>query len=642
MRRLARLGIICLLITCAGVARTQEPASGLALVNELPVSGPQVTLLPTYGLHYRPGSAVVLEGQVASAEAEFSGGIEVREGTGEGAPRYFTHARFRSDAPTRFRIPVRAPAAGADLTLELWKDDPESGQRRVRFKAHLARVLEVVASADERLVWVVGASRWIDRPRWHAARLTGAQLPEQDWMYENADVVVLGQGAFDGAGEGALGALRRWLLRGGRVLIVGAGTLDRARRAGLTPLPAASERLPVDPAAWFREANLQEEDVGYDEGSRMVFARYRLGLGGGVFFFPWASAESMLPVWERALSSPELQPQRLPPNDRRIAPRTFDAFEPGAVASRVRDESALWALVGAAMMLAVLAWLRAERTRYMAAGLALGAIAALAAGLGQAFPPPELIVSRLVRVSVPADGRAFFEEELSFLEGLREPERLALGGPAQGTLRALHASDGELAANYLDLEARETGLHYAFRPVYPPPPPPLFLAQRSVAREAPRDAPRLRLAEANGARAIVLPAGLTAQEVQAAFGRAPRGAVLVRSDGSRSVLSGLWSSAGWTMEAAADDAAAWRPLGEPSSEASRSARGAALRWGQEGAGARLVVFDEGASGAPVLAEIEGLRALDGPRLVFWVLDVDLDRPNASGPGAPRTGAGWTE
>lgn len=96
------------------------------------------------------------------------------------------------------------------------------------------------------------------------------------------------------------------------------------------------------------------------------------------------------------------------------------------------------------------------------------------------------------------------------------------------------------------------------------------------------------------------------------------------------------------MEAAADDAAAWRSLGEPASEAMRSARGAALRWGQEGAGTRLVVFDEGASGTPVLAEIEGLRALDGPRLVFWVLDVDLDRPNASTPGAPRPGAGWTE
>ncbi|MCZ7647215.1 MAG: hypothetical protein M5U26_18490 [Planctomycetota bacterium] len=633
MRRRAALPALalCALACAARAAEDGDEAFEYVLRNELPVSGPRVTLRQTYGRHYRAGAATVLDGYVHVAEPEFAGGIAVREGDGEHAPEYGLRARFRNDTPTRFRFPIRAPVEGAVLRLEVWREDPDGGQRRAVFRGRLLDALRVLGDR-ERLVWLCGTSRWVGRKGWHPVRLRGEQLPEQDWMYENVDLAVLGRGAFEGATEPAMAALRRWVLGGGRLLIVSPDALDAlmgAVGAGLTPLPPDTRELPNSPDWWYAQARLRPSDVALDASSRLVFARYGLGWGGGVFFFPWATTEAMQSRWEDALNAALDSGEAAGRADRRIWRRPFEFFPQGAVAVQTRRSSVLWALVGAAMMAAALAYARAERARYMAAGLALGAIALLSAGLAKLFPAPELVVSRVTFREVSLDGRARREVEFAYLEGLREPERLRVGGPAGGTLNMLHETGAELPRSGWILETDDAArLAYGFKPANLLP--PLFEARRVQAAGGSLDG--LKVSDER----FEFPADFDPDALTAAYGRRPRGIWLALPEGRAEALPGWWRGERFG-EPLRDGAKAVREALPECDEAEAHARWQALRWAmdRDAGRATLIFFDAEGPEPAALVGASLPNAKDGPRFLVWRVEVEL-KPQAAEPKpAPR-------
>lgn len=502
----------------------------VVLRNTLPVEGPTVTLTPRFGLFYHPGAAFVLEGIIRPAGEDFQG-VTVQEGNPERGPRYECRRPFSKDMPSNFLIPLRAPSGGAKLTFHVWKNPPGSEHRRNLFVASLSNELKPV-DRNESIVLQIGRCPGPPPPSWHVATVEPEQMPDEGWMYENIDLVVVASGGLSRCSEAARQALRTWVCGGGRVMIASMDPKARleAVQAGLTPLPAGNQgELKNDFDWWSRNAGLQESDVRREENGTLVYAQYRLGLGAGLLFFPNEDPQTLLKFWPQVLKLEMLKGTRTSA-DERVRNAPFDFFPNGTIAPSRRSQGIWYAAVGGLCFIFLLLYTSTIKTRYMAAGLAIGGVSLFAALLGRWFKAPEGVISRIEVLEVPADGRAARRRELAYVDGLQDASSMVVRGPFGGTFTELHAQNGELATAGTDLDLDGT-LRLTFRPPYPAPLPPLFEAVRiepdpSVDSRAanPDGAPTLRVSELG---TVVLPmhAAVTGREGFA------KGVILLRGMG---------------------------------------------------------------------------------------------------------------
>lgn len=515
---------------------------------------------------------------------------------------------------------MRAPTGGASLNLEVYRTTADGG-RQVLFRAPLTAHLEPVGPA-ERIVLACGEPHSLPAA-WHVTERTGAQLPEDAWAYESVDLVVLGRGAFQQTTASAQAALRAWLLGGGRVLITGTDALIGAVRAGLLPVKSDLEAL--DAASLIAALQLTDADVVRDpQTTEVVFARFQLGFGRGIFFFEQASGPALRRASGQALGSPALEPHRPKRPDATVWSQPFDFFNTGAVGSMRRRQTAFWATIGAVCLLALLAYTATVRTRYLSAGLALGGVALLASYLAGSFPAPEAVVSRVELAEYAADGRALRRTEFAYLDAQADLANLEVAGPAGGMLCQVYYKDDERKQARVDLSAGD-GLRYRFRPVYPAPLPPLFRADS------------VEPAEALDGRPLTLPAGpdgasFSLRGVPSLQGL-PRTklAVWVPAQGPKRTLKdpfGTPKLAGYEGEQKA-----LRDAFPALAETDLTRHAQALAWALAQAAARgrgtLVFFEEaapGAAGEDALVRFEGLREETGPRFRAVMADATLDKP----------------
>lgn len=593
------------------------------LESVLPVSGPEVVLARSFLGHHHPGAVFVMEGEIRGADG-FEGGVRVvQEPQPDAGPQFGQALAFRAGAPAAFRFPVRAPAEGAPLNLEVYRNTSDGG-RQVLFRAPLTARLEPVGPA-ERVVLACGEPHPLPAG-WHVTERTGAQLPEETWAYESVDLVVLGRGAFQQATESAQAALRAWLLGGGRVLITGTDALIGAVRAGLLPVKSDLEAL--DAASLIEALHLTDADVVRDpQTTEVVFARFQLGFGGGIFFFEQASAPALRRAAGQALGSPVLEPHRPKRPDATVWSQPFDFFANGAVGSVRRRRTAVWATIGAVCLLALLAYTATVRTRYLSAGLALGGVTLLTSYLAGAFPAPEAVVSRVALDEYAADGRALRRTEFAYLDAQTDLANLEVAGPAAGTLCQVYYKDDERKQARVDLSARD-GLRFRFRPVYPAPLPPLFRAEV------------IEPAEALDGRPLTLPAGpdgasFTLRGVPDLQGLPrTRLAVWVPAQGPKRTLKDPFGSP--KLAGYEGDQKALRDAFPALTETDLAPHAQALAWALAQAAARgrgtLVFFEDaapGASGVPAedaLVRFDGLREEAGPRFRAVLADATLNTP----------------
>lgn len=626
-----------LLVSCllaAIDAASAEPkgyAKEIRLRNERPVSGPRVTLTLKYGAHYHPGAAFALEGFVRVAGEAFEGGVTVREGKGEWGPRYGQTMRFDPSAPSHFRFPIHAPAAGADLTLTVWRRGTH-GAREEEFRASLAEHLHVISGQD-RAVLLCGVP-WTFRARagWHIANVMPGDLPDAEWIYENIDLVILNTTATGSEGTGAeitarsAEALRNWVMAGGKVLILSTHALKIACDYRLLPLRegAGMESLGSRYEDWTEAMGLVEEDVKRDERGQLIHARFELGFGGGIFFFPGVRSVSRFKIGDKALDSAELRHARAQRTDERIWERPYDCFVSGTIAEDRRRRTALWAMVGGGCLIALLAFAAALRTRYLACSFALGFVALLSAYLAQAFRAPEGVISRVeLEESTWARGISRRTEWTS-LEGVKEAQKLTISSKPSSLLKPIHLHGDDLATGGTVLGS-DQGMRLRFR--LPSPLPIIQVSDMEETETVPaEEGMSIKLRNVG---AIRLPGWLSEEMIRGHFGRWPRGAVFIDADGERYVLKEPSTQSESTPAETYESARATvKTIFEGATPIALETRARALEWALVSAsrkgGVRLVLLDEATGDAAEEAAmlwIDGMRGEAGPRFRLWDIEV---------------------
>jgi hypothetical protein len=530
----------CLLISLAAVW-AQEPSAPAApsdevlLENELVVSGPQVWLHLRYGAYYHPGALLLAEGRMVwpgGQPPQCVTGITVAEGSGPNGPRY--GVRFPAGGASVFSFAFQAPAGAAELTFSLWQD--VYGEPQDLLRTSLVSHLKVLPAQGRVVLRCGQVSRLVVPAQWHEVSVTPGELPEQAWMFENVDLVILGRGAFQGVSDAALTALRNWVVGGGRVLIASvdvasAEVLDGAVRAGLTPIPRDSEKVPERTPLWpgmkdDPKARDCEARFDADAGWEVVYAHYRLGLGGGLFFMPSANPNSVARVGIRVFDEPLLSAPRPLRSDVRVWRQPFEFFAPGALPHERRVKTGTWALIGAACVLAMLAFARSIRTRYLAAGLSLAAIGLLSSLLARTFPQPELTLARVEWVDVPLDGRAQRTTEWALCEGAWGPRNVTLSAPRGATLSPLYYNPRELREAVVALNGEKELVCRLTSPRLPPSAP---LFQCVQVREMTGGAARILDVPGEQVRLRVPSTGFSVADME-------KGTIWMTDDGRRLIL----------------------------------------------------------------------------------------------------------
>ncbi len=461
-------------------------SSEILLENELPLSGPQVWLHVPHGRNYRPGLLLPLEGRLVwpgGVPPQAVTGITVVEGQGPHGPRY--GVRFAEGGASVFRFPVQAPAGAAELRFSLWQD--VHGEPQDLLRTSLVSHLKVLPPKGRVVLRCGQVSRLVVPADWQQAVMHPRELPEQVWMYENVDLVILGREAFKGVSEASLTALRRWVLGGGRVLVVSAeaasaDVLLGGVRAGLTPLGRDCEQVPDRPPLW---AGMDDDpksagcEIRYDGQFNVVYARYRLGLGGGAFFVPSADPNAVAHVGIKVFEEPVLAPLRPERSDVRVWRQPFGFFAPGTVPDGRRMRAGRWALIGAGCVLTLLAYVYSVRmrTRYCAAGLSWVAIGVMASLLVRLFPRPELTMACVQRVDIPLDGRVRRTTEWALCEGTWDPRGVTFRAEPGATLTPLFFNPRELRDSVVTVTG-EGELVCGFSSPFLPPSAPLFQSVR--------------------------------------------------------------------------------------------------------------------------------------------------------------------
>ena len=452
---------ICIVFASA-LAGGETPPGAVPLATELKVSGPEVAVRSPLGLRYRPGCSFPLQVYVHNPGAGFDADVQIVEGDGESGSRSSLRdaVTFPAGVSRILSLPVRGGSVTANLTLSIREVDKSSGVGPLRFRASLSKIFKPLAP-EGRIVVSCGTigSALPHGGLYGSAQIAAKDFPDEAWMYESIDLVILGDPSLKDVPPAAKAALRQWLLGGGRLLVASNDALPGAIAAGLFPLELApaEQTIGADRAWWEQHAGLAEGDILASKNNRPVYARLKIGLGQVVFLFPATRMEDASEFGTRIFTHPALQREssRLP--DFRVQPDRYEAFTSGSATASRRDASMKWIVLGALAMCASLAMASSSRSRLVAIGWPIALMALLAVMLANWFPVPELIVSRIEVARVSEDGRAFTRHEWTCVETFHDSCALSADGPVGGSMTPLYSDTAELKSsetNYMETDQR--------------------------------------------------------------------------------------------------------------------------------------------------------------------------------------------
>jgi len=444
MRRQALWILWAFALVLAQAHTADTPRDVLPLQTELKTSGPRVSIRLPLGQRYRPGMAVPVEVRVNNPGQAFTAEIFFIEGEGDDGVRsgIFDALTFAPQTTRVFTLPVRLPPVTPQVTLHIRSRDASGAIGPQLFRASLAKTLKPLPPESRVVLYCasVGAPGWMS----DTARISGADLPSEAWMYESVDLVVLGDGALRDATPAAKEALKQWLAGGGRLFVASAEALSPAVSAGLLPLAAdAQGQIGSDRAWWERHAGLTKKDVLSESNNRPVYVALRLGFGRIVCLFPGTSNDDARRFGAQIANHPLLERPRTLLPDARVQPERYNAFVFGGVDGARRGTAGLWALLGGVALCAGLLLGRASRSVWMALGWPFAIAALLGVMLAQWFPPRDLAQARVTFARHAADGTASTTLEWTLIESFHQPAVLTLRAPQNGTLLTLHSDTDE-------------------------------------------------------------------------------------------------------------------------------------------------------------------------------------------------------
>ncbi|MCY3023316.1 MAG: hypothetical protein NTW87_30425, partial [Planctomycetota bacterium] len=399
------------------------------------------------------------------------------------------------------------------------------------------------------------------------------------WMYENLDLVVLGDGSFKDASPAARQALRRWLLGGGRLLIAAGEALPAAAAARLLPLDeaAAGGVMGADRLWWEKHAGLKADGVLFQKNERPVYIHLSMGFGEIVLVVPATGAEEAREYGAAAVNHPVLQRRRDGIPDLRVQPDRYAAFTPGVASAGLRGRAARWIGIGALVLCLGLALGYTSRSRLTAAAWPLVVAIFLAVLLAKWFPVRDLAVARVDLVGQSADGRALTTREWALVEAFNDPASVSIAG----LVTPAYADTAEL--NSAQVEVALSGAQPRVNTVVYPAQPVLFTVaatQPAGGRDSPVPPqgegapawPLRTLRSRAGDAAITFSAGPALQRFTGGV------AVWVRADGSLHVLKNLDAGGAFDLAPFDDWVSTVRGAPGAGDEATARARATALGW----------------------------------------------------------------
>lgn len=552
------------LVAARPLVAAGEARDTVALQTELKFSGPSVTLRAPLGLRYRPGYAIPIEVRVHNPGAAFRGELLVSQGSAGGGQHcgLLEPLDFPAQATRVFSFPLLAPPVTADLTLLIREIDSAGAPGPLRFQCSLSRALKPLAP-EARLIVSCGAAFGGMQ---EAIQLSGKDLPEQAWAYDSVDLVVLGDGSLRDASSLSQGALRNWLISGGRLFIASKEALAAASAAELLPFSGATQ-IGADRTWWEKNAGLTQADILIEKNNRPIYARLGRGFGHIVFLFPGTHAEDKTESGMKVLEHPLLQPRREKLPDLRVQPDRYAGFAFGAVSPARRSEAVRWGALGALVLCVGLILGFTSRSRWVAAGWPLAIAALLAVMLARWLPTRDLALSRITLTRHSLDGRAETRGEWTLLESFQEPTAVSASGPVGGNLLPIYADTDELRVAQIDFLQAGERLRAQSVPVLPRQ-SVLFHAMATETLEAPEKLPAHIFED----RSHRIKLGVAMSD---AMRKNYRRGVWVRKDGSFTVLP---LHEGFEMQPFDDWVSVLRKFDVKEDDATLKAHAAALGW----------------------------------------------------------------
>lgn len=440
----ARLPIFLIAYFARAIFCAENP---IALQTELKLQSVGVAVRAPLGWRYHPGELFPLEVFIDNPGPPVRGAVELTEGAAGGSDGFAERAVLPGpvvfpSGRSRHVLSVRAGPVSSGLLLRIQsKPADESGGSEL-FRVPLSRLSTPLPVGGRMIVQCGGAFSSAPRgPDDVVAQISARELPDEAWMWEGVDWLVLNDASIKEARPEAREALTGWLLGGGRIFLGSREALAAGHALNLLPLPADMP-LESGTAWWEKNAGLQHSDILAEKNFRPVYARVKMGFGQVVFLFPGAESADAngAAVFNRA----DLQRPHLKVPDERVQPERFEMFAPDSL-NRTRALGVMfWSLVGALLFCAALfyaqsskSWVEAALTPFAAGGLA---IALLANG----FPAANLSVSR-VRISTRSqDGRGLTLEDWNLLEAFQHPLKVDARALGQAALMPIYGESEDL------------------------------------------------------------------------------------------------------------------------------------------------------------------------------------------------------
>jgi hypothetical protein len=441
------LSAIVLLIGALGQLRAADMQNdGHELRSQLKVSGPKVYVRAPFGAHYRPGCAFPLEIRVEARGQDFSGDVFLCEDIAEEAARTGTFERvtFHSGQPRIFKLAARAPAVRPDLYVVVREFEGDGNISRVVFRGSLSdpqfeNPLKPLPVNSRNILFCGKGSIPQLGDQSKIQRVIAREFPDEAWMYEGIDLVMLGDDTLSSvtdAGKKAQ-ALKRWLDGGGQLFVPSIDALQSVHAAGLLPL---SEPPRPERSYWIKNG-VREQDVIVQSKRGYEFVRLACGFGSAVIPVPGnEDPEAARKAFEYVAA--QQGAERHP--DARLQSDRYKAFAYRGINPARGKGAILWFGLGALMFCLIMLLCYSSRSRIETLGLPAALIALLAVMLANFFTAPELVISRVNWLQASADGLTLRHDEWTLVEAFRHPEGLIANGPKGGSVTPLFGSTAEI------------------------------------------------------------------------------------------------------------------------------------------------------------------------------------------------------
>ena len=476
------------------------------LHTSLKFNGPIVHVRAPLGFRYRPGYAIPVQITVSNdgSQPNFNADITILEGlSGADEIRTTLVRNMTVDNNTRQTpyVPVRAPDGAANLTLLIRESGAGEETRSLRFQASLQDIFKPL-DTNARLILAYGKI-----PPRDVIYMTPKEFPDETWMYESADLVVLGDDSFNkDASPNAKQALRKWLLGGGRVLLASQIALRAGIDCGLLPI-APGTNYGSGVKWWEQNAGLKDADIVKSKEHHNIYGQLRMGLGRVAFLFPGACLEDAQSNYGLELFE-SMALKRINSIDFRVQAGRLGAFACDTSNAGRRTTCMLWMVAGAVMFCLALALSLTSRSRWEVAGLPFAVTALLSVLLANWFPPPNLVVSRVQWARRSADGRAVTWNEWTLLKSFQYHVPAVISGPPEESLTQVWESPDDLQKAQCGITQLD-GIVRINVDVWPDLPAILFATH--VSEDGPPGAAMTRpiLRDTTGKKQVLLPPSFT-------------------------------------------------------------------------------------------------------------------------------------